>query len=74
MNLFEMFEAAPAGLQDADQDNSRPTWGSSRKTKLTLRQINKLRRMQDVRAYEHAENLKAVRKQYAPPEQSAAPI
>jgi len=67
MKLFEMYEAAPPGLQDVQSDNTQPKWGDSRKTKLTLRQINKLRRMQEVREYERAENLKDVRKQYAPP-------
>lgn len=70
MKLFEMYEIAPPGLQDVQSDNSQPKWGDSRKTKLTLRQINKLRRMQEVREYERAENLKNVRKQYAP---AAAP-
>jgi hypothetical protein len=40
-----------------------------RKTKLTLRQINKLRRLNDVRAYEFKEKLKRVQTQYAPPAQ-----
>jgi hypothetical protein len=69
MKLLEMFEMSPPGLQDVSADNSQPKWGDSRKTKLTLRQINKLRRMQEVREYERAENLKQVRKQYAPPAQ-----
>jgi hypothetical protein len=38
-----------------------------RKTRLTLRQLNKLRKMNDVRTYEFKEKLKLVRKQYAPP-------
>jgi hypothetical protein len=40
-----------------------------RKTRLTLRQINKLRQMNDVRSYEYKEKLKLVRQQYAPPPQ-----
>jgi hypothetical protein len=38
-----------------------------RKTRLTLRQLNKLSKMNDVRAYEYKEKLKLVRQQYAPP-------
>jgi len=38
-----------------------------RKTHLTLRQLNKLRKMNDVRAVEFKEKLKLVRQQYAPP-------
>jgi hypothetical protein len=33
---------------------------------LTLRQLNKLRQMQDVRSWEFKEKLKKVKKQYAP--------
>jgi hypothetical protein len=32
-----------------------------------LRQLNKLRQMNDVRNYEYKEKLKDIRKQYAPP-------
>lgn len=74
MRLFEVFEPPVAGYQDVDQDNSKPTWKSSRKTKLTLKQIRKLRKMLDVRQYERQQHLKKVRKQYgAKPEQGAAP-
>ena len=72
MKLFEMFDAAIPGLQDVEDDNSQPKWKESRKTKLTLRQIRKLRKMHDVRTYERAKNLKKVRTQYQPP--PAAPM
>lgn len=74
MKLLEMFEPSPPGLQDVDADNSQTKWGDSRKTKLTLRQINKLRRMQEVREYERSQNLKQVRKQYSPPAQPGGPV
>lgn len=64
MKLFEMFDKAPEGYQDLDSDNSKPEWRESRKTKLTLRQIRKLRRMNDVRNYEKAKYLKKVKEQY----------
>ncbi len=74
MRLLEMFDTHIAGLQDVDKDNSKPTWKSSRKTKLTLNQLRKLRRMLDVRSYEHMQHLKKVRKQYgAKPAEGAAP-
>ena len=50
MIFNELFEDAGTPYQDLSQDNSQPRLGDLRKTKLTLRQINKLRRMQDVRA------------------------
>jgi hypothetical protein len=74
MKLTEMFDAPIMGTQNIDDDNSRPTWKSSRKTKLTLRQIRKLRKMMDVRSYEKQQHLKKVRKQYgAKPEEGMGP-
>ena len=69
MNLFEFFEPAPEGYQDVEDDNTQPRLGDLRKTKLTLKQINKLRQMNDVRAYEYQEKVKRVKQQYAPPAQ-----
>ena len=66
MKLFEMFEPPVDGYQDVQDDNSKPKWKESRKTKLTLKQLRKLRKMNDLRNYEKATNLKSVRKQYAP--------
>jgi hypothetical protein len=71
MNLFEFFEPAPQGYQDLEDDNSQPQMHDLRKTKLTLKQINKLRQLNDVRTYEYQENIKQVKKQYAPPAQPA---
>jgi hypothetical protein len=70
MKLFEMFEPAVKGYQDEEDDNSKPKWKESRKTKLTLRQINKLRKMNDVRNYEKVQSLKKIRNQYKPAEQA----
>jgi hypothetical protein len=67
MNLNEVFDRQPQAYQDVAQDNSQPRLGDLRKTKLTLRQINKLRRLNDVRTYEFKEKLKRVQLQYAPP-------
>jgi hypothetical protein len=72
MKLFEMFDPAVPGYQDTESDNSKPKWKESRKTKLTLRQIRKLRKMLDVRNFEKAKNLEKVRKQYKPPAQPVA--
>jgi len=64
MRLMEMYDAAIPGYQDIESDNSRPKWKKSRKTKLTLRQIRKLRKMLDVRNYEKEHDLKRVQEQY----------
>ena len=65
--LNEIYKRSPESYQDVSQDNSQPRLGNLRKTRLTLRQLNKLRQMQDVRSFEYKEKLKQVRKQYAPP-------
>jgi hypothetical protein len=67
MILNEIYSRSPAAYQDVSQDNSQPQLNNLRKTRLTLRQINKLRQMNDVRSYEYKEKLKQVKKQYAPP-------
>jgi hypothetical protein len=67
MILNEIYKKSPEAYQDVSQDNSQPKLGNLRKTRLTLRQLNKLRQMQDVRSYEYKEKLKHVKKQYAPP-------
>lgn len=64
MKLFEMFNAPVEGYQDIAADNSKPKWKESRKTKLTLRQIRKLRKMMDVRNFERSKHLKKVHEQY----------
>ena len=69
MILNELYDRSPAAYQDLSQDNTQPRLGDLRKTKLTLRQINKLRKMNDVRAYEFKEKLNRVKTMYAPPAQ-----
>jgi hypothetical protein len=67
MILNEIYSREPEAYQDLSQDNSQPALGNLRKTRLTLKQINKLRQMNDVRSYEYKEKLKLIRQQYAPP-------
>ena len=70
MILNEVFQKEPEAYQDLSADNSQLELGDTRKSRLTLRQLNKLRRMNDVRTYEYKEKLKLVRQQYgqvAPP-------
>jgi hypothetical protein len=74
MKLFEMFDPAVAGYQDVSADNSSPKWRESRKTKLTLKQIRKLRKMNDVRNYEKVSYLKKVHQQYAPKAEAAPTV
>jgi hypothetical protein len=69
MILLELYQKPPAAYQDVAQDNTQPRLGDLRKTKLTLKQINKLRQLNDIRQYEFREKLKQVQLQYAPPAQ-----
>jgi len=65
MNLNEMFDPAPEHYQDVEDDNSVPKYDDLRKSRLTLLQINKLRRMQDLRAYEQELKMDNIKKQYS---------
>jgi hypothetical protein len=69
MILTDIYLREDNAYQDVAQDNTQPRLGDLRKTKLTLRQINKLRRLNDVRQYEFKEKIKLVQQQYAPPAQ-----
>lgn len=73
MRLNEMFDPAVPGYQDTASDNSSPKWRESRKTKLTLKQIRKLRKMNDVRNYEKVQYLKKVHDQYSVKPQTETP-
>lgn len=64
MKLFEMFDPPIAGYQNVANDNSKPEWETTRKSKLTLKQLRHLRKMLDVRNYEKKLNLENIRKQY----------
>ena len=45
MILNELYDRSPSEYQDLEQDNSQPQLDQLRKTRLTLRQIKKLREM-----------------------------
>lgn len=65
MNLLEMFDLVPDGYQDVEDDNSTLNLDDLRKSRLTLKQINKLRRMQEVRTFERNEKLERIKSQYS---------
>ena len=52
MNLYEFFNVDYKSYQDKEDDNSRLDLSDTRKTRLTLRQIQKLRLMNDIREVE----------------------
>lgn len=67
MILNELYKKQPQGFQDLEQDNSQTTLGDLRKSHLTLRQLRKLRQMNDIRTVEYKEKLDLIKKQYSPP-------
>lgn len=68
--LNEMFQEYRKGYQDLEKDKSQNKIEDLRKTRLTLMQINQLRKMNDQRTVEFKEDLKKVQAQYG---QSAEP-
>ena len=66
MLLRELFDRNIPDLQNLDRDNSAPKLTRRLKSSLSLRQIRRLRKMQDLRTYEHHINLEKVRTQYKP--------
>lgn len=78
---FMYFDRTQADMSDDQRYNSQNDTsvlksGDVRKTRLTLRMLNDLRRAGDAREIEQKEDLALVRKMYAtpPPEEGAAPV
>ena len=72
MNIFELFDPAPAGYQDEKLDNSVANKNDSRTgSRITLAHLNQLRQSHDVRKLEHEKKLGAIAKQYTPPAEPA---
>ena len=67
MILNEIYQRSPEAFQDLGNDNSQPQMGQLRKTRLTLKQISKLRKMNELRELEFKNKLKVIKAQYAPP-------
>lgn len=67
MILFELFEPAAYGYRSERDDHSSAQPKQTRRTRLTLRRIKKLRMVNDVRKIEHGKYLDKVSKQYKPP-------
>jgi hypothetical protein len=72
MLLTEIYNQQPEAYQSLNADNSQLQLSDLRKTRLTLRQLNKLRKMNDIRSVEYRDKLKLIRQQYQPPAQPIA--
>ena len=67
MNILDIFENEQAkdnGYHTEKDDNSTLKLSDMRKTQLTLKQLNRLRIMNDIRALEHEQDIKQVQSQY----------
>jgi len=72
MNILEIFEPTPAGYSTEKDDHTALKLSDLRKTKLTLKQLNRLRIMNDVRKLEHEKKVDSGQQQYkAPPAEAA---
>ena len=67
MILLELFQKTPSEFQDLSQDGSQLKFTDARKTRLTLSHINRLRKMNDMRALEHAKEMQLVKQLYGAP-------
>lgn len=75
MNLLEVFGNDLPGYRTEKDDHTPVRLSDLRKTKLTLKQLNRLRIMNDVRKLEHEKDLEKVRTQYkAPAAQPQSPF
>jgi hypothetical protein len=70
MFLNEMFAEYKKGYQELASDKSQQKIEDLRKTRLTLAQINQIRKMNDQRTLEQKEKLERVKLMYG---QTAAP-
>lgn len=72
MNLSEIYSPTPDGYRSEKEDNSVININDTRKTRLTLDRLNRLRIMNDTRKLEHEKKLEAVASQYKAPAAAAA--
>jgi len=74
MQLHEVFSRTDDNedYRDDAEDGSRRKKSDTRKTRLTLSHINKLRIMNDTRTLEQEEKIKQVQQQYKKPVEDSA--
>jgi hypothetical protein len=74
MLITEMFDKAPAGYYNEKDDQSTLKLDDSRKTRITLAHLNKMRQSHDVRKLEHEKKLEAISTQYQQAPEAAGPM
>lgn len=75
MFLKEIFarEEDSDDFRSPDEDNSVAKKSDTRKTRLTLKHLNKMRKMDDQRTVEQNEKILKIQAQYAVPSEEAEP-
>ena len=73
MFLKEMFDIMDERYS-AKEDNSIISFDDLRKTKLTLDQINQIRKEQEIKSKEYNTELETVQKMYAAPKEAATTL
>lgn len=73
MLLIEFGKDLPTGYGTESDDGSTLDIMDTRKTRLTLAQINRIRMINDVRKFEKEQEIESVSKQYSPPAEAGAP-
>lgn len=67
MFISEIFDlSGAAGYRTEKDDNSVQHYADMRKTRLTLKQIKRLRMMNDLRKFEQQKKVEGLAKQYKP--------
>lgn len=67
MFISEIFNmSGAAGYRTEKEDNSVQHYADLRKTRLTLKQIKRLRMMNDLRKFEQQQKVEGLSKQYKP--------
>ncbi len=67
MQVLELFNPTPDGYRTEKDDNTVLKLDDTRKTRLTLDRLNRLRIMNDTRKLEHEKKLEKVSTQFKPP-------
>lgn len=67
MVINELFSPAPTAFRSEKQDNTSLKLKDTRKTRLSLDQLNRLRIMNDARKLEHEKKLETISNQYKLP-------
>ena len=72
MQLLEIFQPIDDPFRTEKDDQTALKQDDTRKTRLTLGQLNRLRMMNDTRKLEHEQKLEKVADQYKAPAEPAA--